>query len=91
MSDLLTSLRGNERSWANRLFLGKNERFAPKTDEQIPSPAGARAPLILWKKEVNYPVKNLNESVLPFVFQHVPGIKKPKIVVFVLPDVESLL
>ena len=62
MSDSLTSLRGNEQSWANcsgrspkmsewvnrsffwanrsfAHFWAKNERFARKTDEQIPSPA----------------------------------------------------
>ena len=62
MSDSLRSLRGNERSWANRsgrspkmsewvnrsffwanrsfaYFWAKNERFARKTDERIPSPA----------------------------------------------------
>ena len=62
MSDSLRSLRGNERSWANRSgrspkmsewanrsffwanrsfahFFAKNERFAQKTDERIPSPA----------------------------------------------------
>ena len=61
-SDLLTSLRGNERYWANRSgrspkmsewvncsfahFWAKNEQFTRKTDERIPSPG--REPLLAY-------------------------------------------
>ena len=81
MSDSLTSLRGNEQSWANRSggspkmskwvnrsFYGanrwfahlwaKNERFARKTDEQIPSPDfKAALPNLLVEWHTHHPYR----------------------------------
>ena len=75
MSDSLRSLRGNEWSGGNRSFahfFAKNERFAQKADEQIPSSVNT------WKQHIylrgkSLTVMTIRVSVLRFltpIFHH---------------------